>query len=333
MAGNDPTAAAAVRRTGLAGLEDRLFEFMDHRPYRFITFGVLFILAAVVPAWTSKYVLEVLTNSFLYVVLCLGLNIVVGFAGLLDMGFAAFFAIGAYTTGILTSHYGWNFWLTIPPALALAALSGIVIGTPTLRLRSDYLAIVTLGFGEIIRILARNLKALTGGPSGLIGIQRPTLFGLKLDQIQHYYYIFLALVVIGILVSERLEHSRLGRAWKYVRDDEDAAEAMGIPKHLIKLAAYIMGALFAGSAGCFYSAKMTAISPETFQFMQSIMILVAVVLGGMGKIAGMVVGALAMILFPEVFRTIGSMRMLVFGIILILMMMFRPQGLWPERRH
>jgi len=333
MAVNPLTAASAAPRTGLAGFEDRVFHFFDQPRNRLGVLGALALAALLVPQFCSKYVMEIFTNSFLYIVLCLGLNIVVGFAGLLDMGYAAFFAMGAYTSGILTSHYGWNFWLAIPPALVLAALVGIIIGVPTLRLRSDYLAIVTLGAGEIIRILARNLKALTGGPSGLIGIKRPTLFGLELNQISHYYYIFLVMVVLALLASERLEHSRLGRAWKYVRDDEDAAEAMGIHKSAIKLSAYIMGALFAGLAGCFYAAKMTAISPETFQFMQSIMILVAVVLGGMGKIAGMAVGALAMILFPEVFRTIGSMRMLVFGVILILMMMFRPQGIWPERRH
>ncbi len=277
--------------------------------------------------------MEIFTNSYLYIVLCLGLNIVAGYAGLLDLGYAAFFAIGAYTSGILTSQDGWNFWLAIPPALVLAAILGILVGVPTLRLRSDYLAIVTLGAGEIVRILARNLKNLTGGPSGLIGIKRPTLFGLKLNQISHYYYIFLIMVLLALVISHRLEHSRLGRAWKYVRDDEDVAEAMGIPKSAIKLSAYIMGALFAGMAGCFFAAKMTAISPDSFTFLQSLMIVVAVVLGGMGKIPGMVVGAMVMVLFPEVFRSIGSLRMLLFGIILLLMMIFRPQGMWPARRH
>ena len=331
MAANDETAA--VRRTGMAGIEDRIAELLEDRRKRAAVFAALVLTAVLVPSVGSNYTLEILTNSFLYIVLCLGLNIIVGYAGLLDLGFAAFFAVGAYSVGILTSKFGWNFWLAIPPALLLTVVVRVIIGAPTLRLRSDYLAIVTLGAGEMIRIIARNMKDLTGGASGLIGIQRPSIFGLELNQISHYYYIFLILAILAVFASDRLENSRIGRAWKYVRDDEDAAEAMGIDRVAVKLSAYIIGALFAGLAGCFYAAKMTAISPETFQFMQSIMILVAVVLGGMGKIAGMVVGALAMVLFPEIFREIGSMRMLVFGVILIVMMIFRPQGLWPDRRH
>ena len=333
MAGNEAQAAAAIRRTGLAGFEERLFVFMDNPTNRYSTFALLALIALAVPGFGSKYTMEILTNAFLYIVLCLGLNIIVGFAGLLDLGFAAFFAVGAYGVGILTSQFGWNFWLAIPPALLMTVIVRLIIGAPTLRLRSDYLAVVTLGSGEIIRIFARNMKDLTGGASGLIGIKRPSFFGLELNQINHYYYVFLILVFLALFASNRLENSRLGRAWKYVRDDEDAAEAMGINRTAVKLSAYVIGALFAGLAGCFYAAKMTAISPETFQFMQSIMILTAVVLGGMGKIAGMVIGALVMVLFPEIFRGIGSMRMLVFGLILILMMIFRPQGIWPERRH
>jgi branched-chain amino acid transport system permease protein len=333
MAGNAIPTAPVLRRSGLGGFEDRIFEWMDYTPNRYGVFAVLILGMALLPKFSNDYVLEILTNSFLYIVLCLGLNIVAGFAGLLDLGYAAFFAIGAYTSGILTSTYGWNFWLAIPPALFLAALVGVLVGFPTLRLRSDYLAIVTLGAGEIIRIMARNLTSLTGGPSGLIGIKRPTLFGLKLVHIAHFYYIFLIMAILSLIICHRLEHSRLGRAWKYVRDDEDVAEAMGIHKSAIKLSAYVMGAMFAGLAGCFFAAKMTAISPDSFTFLQSLMIVVAMVLGGMGKIFGMVVGAMVMVLFPEVFRTIGPLRMLVFGVILILMMVFRPQGIWPERRH
>ena len=330
---NELQTASQAPRTGLAGFEDRFTRFMGVPRNRYVALAALAIAALAVPNVGSKYTMEILTNSYLYIVLCLGLNIIVGFAGLLDLGFAAFFAVGAYGVGILTSNYGWNFWLAIPPALALTVIARLIIGAPTLRLRSDYLAVVTLGSGEIIRIIARNMKSITGGPSGLIGIKRPSLFGLEMNQIHHYYYAFLILVILALFASDRLENSRLGRAWKYVRDDEDAAEAMGINRTAVKLSAYVIGALFAGLAGCFYAAKMTAISPETFQFMQSIMILTAVVLGGMGKIAGMVVGALVMVLFPEVFRGIGAMRMLVFGFILILMMIFRPQGIWPERRH
>ena len=327
------TPTAAMKKSRVAALEERLFSFFDDRRRRYSAYAILILVSLAIPAFGDTYVLEILTTSFFYIVLCLGLNVVVGYAGLLDLGYAAFFAVGAYTAGILTSHYGWNFWLTIPAAVALSIVAGVVIGGPTLRLRSDYLAIVTLGFGEITRIVARNLKDITGGASGLIGINRPSLFGLELYQIHHYYYAFFVLVVLAIFVSYRLQHSRLGRAWQYVREDEDAAEAMGIDRVAIKLYAYIIGAVFAGVAGCFFSAKMTAISPETFQFMQSATILMAVVMGGMGKIPGMILGALALVLFPEVFREIGSMRMLVFGVVLVLVMIFRPQGMWPERKN
>ncbi len=333
MTARDPQPAAGNGKRRLAGLEGRLETLLDDRRKRYALYGVMAAGTLLVPAVSSNYVLEILANSFFYIILCLGLNIVVGYAGLLDLGYAAFFAVGAYTTGILTSQFGWNFWLTIPAAMVFAVIAGVIIGGPALRLRSDYLAIVTLGFGEITRIVARNLKDVTGGASGLIGINRPSLFGMELNQIHHYYYAFFILVLLAIFVSFRLQHSRLGRAWQYVREDEDAAEAMGIDRVAIKLYAYVIGALFAGVAGCFFAAKMTAISPETFQFMQSATILMAVVLGGMGKIPGMVVGALALVLFPEVFREIGSMRMLIFGVALIAMMIFRPQGIWPDRRN
>jgi len=293
--------------------------------------AAIIAIAMYVPFVVNNYVLEVLTNAFLYVVLCLGLNIVVGYAGLLDLGYAAFFAVGAYTTGILTTDLHLSFWETIPAAAVLASIAGVVIGGPTLRLRSDYLAIVTLGFGEMVRIAARNLK-ITGGASGLVGIDRPTLAGFRLDQIIDFYYVFLALALLAWIVSAQLENSRIGRAWKYIRYDEDAAEAMGINRILLKLYAYILGAIFAAIAGCFYAVKMTAISPETFSFAQSVLILVGVVLGGMGKIAGVTIGALVLTIFPELFRDIGSLRMLVFAVVLLLIMLFRPHGIWPDRR-
>lgn len=333
MAAKDPQSGAVNGKSRSTGMEERIAALLDDRKKRYAAYGLMVAATILVPAVSSNYILEILSNSFFYIVLCLGLNIVVGYAGLLDLGYAAFFAVGAYTTGILTSQFGWNFWMTIPAAMVFAVIAGVIIGGPTLRLRSDYLAIVTLGFGEITRIAARNLKEITGGASGLIGINRPSLFGMELNQIHHYYYAFFVLVLLAIFVSYRLQHSRLGRAWQYVREDEDAAEAMGIDRVAIKLYAYVIGALFAGVAGCFFAAKMTAISPETFQFMQSATILMAVVLGGMGKIPGMIVGALALVLFPEIFREIGSMRMLIFGVALIAMMIFRPQGMWPDRRN
>ena len=294
--------------------------------------GVAVLLAALaaVPSFANNYYLEVLSEAWFYVLLCLGLNIVVGFAGLLDLGYAAFFAVGAYTAGIVTLRLGLSFWLSLPISVAMASIAGVVIGGPTLRLRSDYLAIVTLGFGEMVRISVRNL-AVTGGASGLVGIKRPSIFGYHLDSIGAYYYIFLLLAVLGVAGSHRLENSRIGRAWKYVRSDEDAARAMGINHAMVKLAAYILGAIFAAIGGCFYAAKMTAISPETFSFNQSLLILLGVVLGGRGKIPGVILGALVIVIFPELFRDIGSMRMLVFAISLLLIMLFRPAGIWPEK--
>lgn len=294
--------------------------------------GVVVLLGvlAAVPAFANNYYLEVLSEAWFYVLLCLGLNIVVGYAGLLDLGYAAFFAVGAYTAGIVTLRLGLSFWLSLPISVIAASIAGVIIGGPTLRLRSDYLAIVTLGFGEMVRISVRNL-AVTGGASGLVGINRPYLLGYHLNSIGAYYYIFLLLAVLGVIASHRLENSRIGRAWKYVRSDEDAARAMGINHALVKLAAYILGAIFAAIGGCFYAAKMTAISPETFTFNQSLLILLGVVLGGRGKIPGVILGALVIVIFPELFRDIGSMRMLVFAISLLLIMLFRPAGIWPEK--
>ncbi len=305
--------------------------WLESQRNRLVVLLILAGIAMVIPLVSNNYVLEVLTSAWFYAVLCLGLNIVVGYAGLLDLGYAAFFAVGAYTTGILTSQFGVNFWLTIPVAVLCSMIAGVIIGGPTLRLRSDYLAIVTLGFGEIVRIVARNLE-ITGGASGLIGIDRPYFFGIELSQTVHFYYVFLILAIIGCFVSYRLQNSRLGRAWQYVREDEDAAEAMGIGRVSVKLYAYIIGAIFGGVAGCFFAAKMTAISPETFTFSQSVLILLGVVLGGMGKIPGVIVGAFALVLFPEVFRDLGSMRILVFAIVMLIIMLYRPEGIWPSKK-
>ncbi len=297
-----------------------------------VALGVVALICTLaLPQVSNAYVTEVATTALLYVVLCLGLNIVVGYAGLLDLGYAAFFAVGAYTTGILTAEFGFNFWLTIPVAMVAACIAGIIIGTPTLRLRSDYLAIVTLGFGEIVRIIARNLD-ITGGASGLVGIERPVLFGFRLFQVQHFYYAFLVLALITIFVCLSVERSRIGRAWLYVRYDEDAAAGIGINRVSVKLQAYMMGAVIASVAGCLYAAKMTAISPESFTFAQSLIILLGVVLGGMGRIPGVILGAVLVALLPEVLRGAGTYRPLVTAVALLAIMLFRPSGLWPDKR-
>jgi len=310
---------------------DTIYDKLDNLKIRYSVLGALALLIILLPFVTSIYVVEVGTNAFFYMILCLGLNITVGYCGLLNLGNAAFMAVGAYTTGILCATFGVNFWLTIPVAIIVTIIAAVIIGGPTLKLRSDYLAIVTLGFGEITRMLARNLE-ITGGASGLVGIPRPEIFGMRLFQQQHFYYIFFILMVLAIVISVRLHESRFGRALEYIREDEDAAEAMGINTVRYKLLAYVVGSVFAGVAGSFFAVKMTAIAPESFLVTQSYNVLLAMVLGGMGKIPGALMGALFLVLFPEIFRGIGETRMLFFGLVLVAVMIFRPQGLWPERR-
>ena len=301
---------------------------LDTPAKRGIAIVVLLALMVAAPIALGPYATVILTNALLYTILALGLNVVVGYAGLLDLGYAAFFAVGAYTIGILTTTFGWNFWEAIPIAVLAAIIAGLVIGGPTLRLRSDYLAIVTLGFGEIVRITARNLQ-ITGAASGIIGIEQPWLFGWHIATPRDFYYVFLALAIIGILVSVRLANSRLGRAWLYVRHDEDAAEAMGIDRVQVKMAAYIIGAIYGAIGGAFFAVNFTAISPQSFSFQQSTLFLMAVILGGMGKIPGVILGAFVVVLGPELLRDLGSFRYLVFAVGLLLIMLFRPSGIWP----
>jgi len=307
-----------------------LATLLDTPQKRWAAIAVILVAMAVAPYIFGSYGTVILTNALLYVLLALGLNIVVGYAGLLDLGFAAFFAVGAYTVGITTLHFGLNFWLALPLAILLAIVAGIVIGAPTLRLRSDYLAIVTLGFGEIVRITARNLRE-TGGASGLIGIESPWLFGWHIRTPLDFYYVFCVLAILGVIASVRLANSRLGRAWLYVRHDEDAAEAMGINRVKVKLAAYIVGAIYGSIGGAFFAANLGAISPESFSFRQSVLILMAVILGGMGKIPGVILGAFIVILAPELLRDFGDLRLLIFAVGLLLIMLFRPSGIWPTR--
>ena len=305
-----------------------LSAILDTPAKRCVAIVVILVAMVVAPLVFGQYATVILTNALLYVVLALGLNIVVGYAGLLDLGFAAFFAVGAYTVGIATLHFGLNFWLALPLAVLIAMLAGIIIGAPTLRLRSDYLAIVTLGFGEIVRIAARNLRE-TGGASGLSGIDSPWLFGWHIRTPLDFYYVFCVLAIIAVVVSVRLANSRLGRAWLYVRHDEDAAEAMGIDRVRVKLAAYVVGAVYGAVGGAFFAANLGAISPNSFSFQQSVLILMAVILGGMGKIPGVILGAFIVILAPELLRDFGDLRLFIFAVGLLLIMLFRPSGIWP----
>ena len=355
-----------------------------YRPY---LYTIILIAALAFPYFDgNEGDIDAAANAFAYAMLALGLNIVVGFAGLLDLGYAAFFAIGAYTYGALSSyqiqpqwssfwepfewlglvqhlqpgdgigtvHFTVSFWLMLPVAALVAAFFGVLFGAPTLRLKGDYLAIVTLGFGEIVPIVARNTPSITNGAQGLSGVTTPKLFGYDFGVMSTpYYYLGLALIVLLIFVSARLKHSRIGRAWLAIREDEIAAEAMGVDRIRLKLLAFAIGAGFAGVTGTFYVAKLQTATPEMFMFPVSVMILVMIVLGGIGSVAGVVVGALSLqllqswflqdltqwihalgdltgILFLQKLDLVQSIE-LIFGIILVVMMLYRRQGLIPER--
>lgn len=297
---------------------------------RNILVGVLLSAAAVFPFIFDTYQTNIMITALMYVVLGLGLNIVVGMAGLLDLGFVAFYAVGAYSYALLNHHFGLGFWAVLPVGGCLAAMAGIILGFPVLRLRGDYLAIVTLGFGEIIRLVLENWNEFSMGPSGISNISRPGFFGMELSlngSILYLYYIMIAFMIVTIFVVNRLQDSRLGRAWIALREDEIACQAMGIDKRKTKLVAFSLGAFWAGIVGVIFAAKTTFINPASFTFLESAIILSIVVLGGMGSIVGVIFGALILILLPEYLRAFSEYRMLAFGGILVAMMVFRPQGL------
>ncbi|HTD48452.1 MAG TPA: branched-chain amino acid ABC transporter permease [bacterium] len=298
--------------------------------HRIAPIAAVALLAIGLPIFGTPYLIDVGTLVLVYIMLGLGLNVVVGYAGLLDLGYAAFFAIGAYTTALLMVQYHIVFWLTLPAAGILTALSGVIIGTPTLRMRSDYLAIVTLGFGEIVRIAATNLT-FTGGPEGVYGIPHPTIGPLVLRSPQAMYWLGMGFALVVLAGSYNLARSRLGRAWLAIREDEAAAQAAGIYPVYYKLLAYVLGAVFAGAAGSFFAVKLTAINPSSFTFIQSVTILMVIILGGMGSLPGVILGAAVIIVLPEALRAFDRVRMLAFGIGLIVLMLLRPQGLWPSR--
>jgi branched-chain amino acid transport system permease protein len=259
---------------------------------------------------------------------------VVGQAGLLDLGFVAFYAIGAYTVAYLGTEFGWNFWATLVLGVVFAATSGVILGAPTLRLRGDYLAIVTLGFGEIVRITAVNTPAI-GGARGITPIPHPPpIFGIefKLNPLP-YYYLILFFIVLAIVFSLRLQRSRVGRAWTAIREDEDAAELMGVPTFKFKLLAFAIGAMVGGLAGTIFASKVIFIAPTNFPFILSATILAAILLGGSGNLPGVILGAFLIAWLPERFRGFADYRILVFGAALVLMMALRPQGLLPSRQR
>ena len=341
----------------------------------------IFVIAAplIIGAAGGNYWVRVLDFAMLYVMLALGLNVVVGFAGLLDLGYIAFYAVGAYVAALLTSphlstQFAWighiwpngihlSYFLIVPIAMGLAALFGVLLGAPTLRLRGDYLAIVTLGFGEIVRIFMNNLDRpinITNGPQGITGVdpvhvagfslaQTHSLFGFDLPSVYSYYYLFVLCSLFVIWVCTRLQHSRIGRAWAAIREDEIAAKAMGINTRNVKLLAFAMGASFGGLSGAMFGGFQGFVSPESFTFWESVVVLACVVLGGMGHIPGVILGAVLLAIFPEFLRsTMGPLqhwmfghqiidteviRQLLYGLAMVLIMLYRSEGLWPAPKH
>jgi branched-chain amino acid transport system permease protein len=345
----------------------------------------VFLLAAafliVLPLFAQQFGqgwVRIMALALLYVLLALGLNIVVGYAGLLDLGFVAFYALGAYMYALLASpHLSENFegfkaafpdglhtpiWLVIPLAAAMAGLAGALLGAPTLKLRGDYLAIVTLGFGEIIRVFLNNLEHpvnITNGPRGLDRIDSMNLFGvldfgkgielagLKIPSVTLYFYLFLSLVVFSVVICHRLENSRIGRAWMAIREDEIAAKAMGINTRNMKLLAFAMGATFGGVSGSMFASFQGFVSPESFSLMESVMIVAMVVLGGIGHLPGVILGAVMLAALPEVLRYVAGdiqnmtggridaaiLRQLLIALAMIIIMLVRPRGLWPSPEH
>lgn len=344
-----------------------------------VTAIVVAALPFVVGAAGGNYWVRVLDFAMLYVMLALGLNVVVGFAGLLDLGYIAFYAVGAYTAALLTSphlttQFAWiasmfpgglhtPYWIVVPCAMALAALAGILLGAPTLRLRGDYLAIVTLGFGEIVRIFMNNLDRpvnITNGPQGITGVaplhvagfnlaQPHEVFGFTFTSVYMYYYVFVICALLVIWVCTRLQHSRIGRAWAAIREDEIAAKAMGINTRNVKLLAFAMGASFGGLSGAMFGAFQGFVSPESFTFWESVVVLACVVLGGTGHIPGVILGAVLLAIFPEFLRsTMGPLqhalfgheivdteviRQLLYGLAMVVIMLYRSEGLWPAAKH
>ena len=307
------------------------------------------------PFMASRGAIDLATLTLIYIMLGLGLNVVVGLAGLLDLGYVGFYAVGAYSYALLNTYFGLSFWECLPIAGLLAATFGFLLGFPVLRLRGDYLAIVTLGFGEIIRILLNNMTTLTGGPNGISGIPKPTLGGLEFNRtvkdggfgtfhdffgiaynanhkVIFLYLMALVLVVATLFVINRLLRMPLGRAWEALREDEIACKSLGLNPTIIKLTAFTIGACFAGFAGSFFASRQGFISPESFVFIESAIVLAIVVLGGMGSQIGVVLAAIVMTVLPELAREFNEYRMLMFGLLMVFMMIWRPQGLLPMSR-
>jgi branched-chain amino acid transport system permease protein len=333
----------------MINLRDKGAEIWENwnRPSRTI-FVLAFIgLMALLPfaaAWGPTSFLNTPITSFqnvlvypvgMFILMALGLNIVVGKSGLLDLGFVAFFAIGAYTNAIMSTMLDWNTWEILPFGIVFAMISGVMLGLPALRLRGDYLAIITLGFGEIVRIVALNSES-TGGPNGIAGIPNPpSIAGVKFDYLhpQSYFWLVMVLILLVVWMVRRFTIRRPGRAWEAIRQDEDVAALMGVHTLVYKLWAFVIGAAVGGAAGVIYASKAMVISPDMFKFDVSVMILACVVFGGIGNIWGVILGAGILAYLPDRFRFLTDARQLVFGAVLIIMMNLRPDGLLPRKKR
>ncbi len=290
----------------------------------------LLLFSILYPIVFAPYTTSIMTTALIYIILALGLNILVGLGGLLNLGYAAFFGIGAYTYALLHLYFGVNFWIALPLGGVVSGVFGLILGLPVLRLKGDYLAIVTLGFGEITRIVLENFGVLTRGPSGIANIPKPDFFGHTFGFIgstRYVYYIALAMVILIIFIAIRLEDSRIGRSWIAMRENDIASEAMGIDLTKTKLTLFVISSIIGGLAGVIFAAKTSFISPKSFSVWESITILCIVVLGGKGSIRGVILGGLIFMLLPEYLRFFSQYRMLVFGFALVVMMVFRPGGI------
>lgn len=307
-----------------------IHRLLQNERFRYPFLGLVAAFFIAYPFIFPMYHTSIMISALVYVMLGLGLNIVVGLAGLLDLGYVAFYAVGAYAYALLNLHFGLSFWMVLPISALLGTLFGVLLGYPVLRLRGDYLAIVTLGFGEIIRIVLENWDEFSNGPRGISNIPPPTFFGHNFGQentMVYIYFIVIALVLMTIFFVNRLENSKIGRAWIALRDDEIACQAMGIDKFKTKLTAFALGATWAAMGGVVFAAKTSYINPMSFTIWESITILCVVVIGGMGSAIGVIAGALVLILLPEYLRAVAEYRMLVFGALQVIVMVFKPDGL------
>ncbi len=326
-----------IRRLRLTGrgtlpLLEGISSHLQIAPHIRLRVGALVVvLLLVMPFFMNNYALDIAGLIWLYAILAVGLNITVGYVGILDLGYAAFYGVGAYTYAILSTQAGVTFWVGLPLGACMAAVLGLLLGIITLRLRGDYTAIVTLGLVQITYLVLNSWDSVTNGPNGILQIAPPSIAGFALYQPAHFYYLGLALLGMTLLVVYRLASTHIGRGWVAIREDELAAESVGIHSTQLKILAFVLGAGVAGMAGVFFAARYSFISPESFNFAESIRILSMVVIGGMGSLPGVILGACLMTLLPEMLREFEHYRTLIFGAALVLVMVFRPQGLLGRR--